>query len=148
MTLAGFFRGRTAAPYIEGEVAIPSLGIPAMKVSFLLDTGADVTVLMPDDGQRLAIDFGSVQPSPTRGSGIGGEASLFEVDARIIFTDEESSYVYRTSLAIAEPTEHNLGIPSLLGREILSRWLLRYEAPGGLLAAEVDSADLVVSRSR
>ena len=64
------------------------------------------------------------------------------------FFDGEYIYMYELALEIAEPTAHNLGIPSLLGRDILSRWLLRYEAPGGLLAAEVDSADLVVSRAR
>lgn len=65
-----------------------------------------------------------------------------------MFSDRENSYVYQTDLAIAEPSEHTDELPSLPGRDILSRWLLRYEAPRGLLEAEVDSADMVIPRRR
>ena len=117
-------------------------------MSFLLDTGADVTLLMTDDASNLSVDFEQLQSSAALASGIGGDTALYQVEARLIFTDQDNTYIYRTDLAMAEPSERNRGIPSLLGRDILSRWLLRYEAPRGVLAAEVDSADMVIPRER
>lgn len=147
MTLAGWFEGTPGAPYIYAEVDLPDLGIPE-TIPFLLDTGADTTVLMANDAARMGIDFRNMPPSPKLGSGVGGYIRIYHADANITFADRENLYVYRAELAIAEPGQHNRGLPSLLGRDILNRWRLRYDAPANALEAEVDSADLIVPRRR
>lgn len=47
--------GGVLRPFVLAQVAIPSHNI-AGKVYFLLDTGADLTVLGPSDASRLKID--------------------------------------------------------------------------------------------
>ena len=103
---------------------------------------------MADDADQMGIDFGNLTLSPSLGSGVGGHIRFYRASASIVFSDEANHYVYRAELAIAEPGEHNRGLPSLLGRDILNRWRLRYDAPANALEAQVDSADLVVPRRR
>ena len=147
MTLSGWFEGETGEPRIDAEVTLPDLGA-AGNIPFLLDTGADTTFLMADDADQMGIDFGNLTLSPRLGSGVGGYIRIYHADASITFADRENLYVYRAELAIAEPGEHNRGLPSLLGRDILNRWRLRYDAPANALEAQVDSADLIVPRRR
>ena len=147
MTLSGYFDNISEAPYIDAEIALPDLGI-VDDIPFLLDTGADTTFLMADDASHLGIDFGRLALSSSLGSGVGGDIPLYRTSASITFSDQERVYVYHTDLAIAQPGEHNRGLPSLLGRDILNRWLVRYEAPRNVLEAEVDTADLVIPRRR
>ena len=147
MTLSGWFKGVTGEPRIDAEVTLPGLGI-AGNIPFLLDTGADTTFLMADDADQMGINFGNLTLSPSLGSGVGGHIRLYRASANIVFSDEANHYVYRAELAIAEPGEHNRGLPSLLGRDILNRWRLRYDAPANALEAQVDSADLIVPRRR
>ena len=149
MTLTGQFRDATRHPYpsIEGRIAITGTGAVA-RTPFLLDTGAEITFLMPTDAAALGIDFDTLTPTPHLVSSVGGDTRLYQVSASITFSDAENLYVYRTELAIAEPGEHNRRLPSLLGRDILNRWHLRYDAPANALEAEVASADLVIPRRR
>lgn len=147
MTLAGWFDGTPGAPYIYAEVVLPDLGITE-TIPFLLDTGSDTTVLMANDAAHMEIDFRNVAPSSRLGSGVGGSIRLHQMSASITFSDAENLYIYRTALAVAEPGEHNRGLPSLLGRDILNRWRLRYDAPANALEAEVATADLVIPRRR
>lgn len=146
MALVGWVQDPSGCPYIDAFVRTPA-GVYTSRISFLVDTGAETSFLMPLDARALGVDYERLILSPDSTTGIGGEARYYQEQALVTFFDSEHIYMYELALEIAEPTEHNLGIPSLLGRDILSRWLLRYEAPRGLLSAEVDSADLVVSRA-
>lgn len=149
MTLTGQFRDAARHPYpsIEGRIAIASMDA-VVRTPFLLDTGAEITLLMPTDAAALGIDTGNMTPTPHLVSSVGGDTRIYQVSASIMFADRENLYVYRAELAIAEPGAHNRGLPSLLGRDILNRWRLRYDAPANALDAEVHSADLVVPRRR
>lgn len=105
-------------------------------------------MIMPKDARRLGIPFDSLEPTGNLVRGIGGASRLYRIDASLAFSDDDNAYFYRIELAITEPTEHAEALPSLLGRDVLNRWLMRYEAPRNVLEAEVDSADLVLQRSR
>ena len=59
--LSGRFGGTTGRPYIEAFLSIPSMGING-AVSFLIDTGADSTVLMQADATRLQLDYSQLTP--------------------------------------------------------------------------------------
>ena len=147
MALVGWVEAPNGCPYIDGYVRTPA-ATRTRRVSFLLDTGAETSFLMPRDARALRIDYGSLALAPETTTGVGGEARYYQERALLTFFDRETLYLYEVDLEIAEPSEHNRGFPSLLGRDIVSRWLLRYEAPRGVLAAEVDSADMVIPRER
>ena len=147
MTLSGRFEGAPGTPYIDAKVGLPALG-RTRTIPFLLDTGSDTTVLMANDAVRMGIDLRNMALSSKLGSGVGGSIRLHQMSASITFSDAENLYVYRTELAVAEPDGHNRGLPSLLGRDILNRWRLRYDAPANALEAEVASADLTIPRRR
>jgi hypothetical protein len=67
--LEGRLGNTSGAPYIEARVSFPRLKRRGL-VSFLVDTGADGTVLMPADSKKLGIDFKSLK-NPTTSQGIG-----------------------------------------------------------------------------
>ncbi len=145
MTINGQFEELTGRPFVDGYLEFPRLGIQS-RVFFLLDTGADNSVLMPSDAASMGVSFGTLSPAEGTAHGIGGQALYHREPALLLFPGDDSLYLYDFDLEVAEPTTHNRELPSLLGRDIVDRWLLRYEKPRDLLEAEVDSADMVVQR--
>lgn len=97
-------------------------------IDFLIDTGADHTVIHPNDAERLGIDFRKLE---NEGSsfGVGGRAKLFIERAELIFRDEDgqTTQSHQLDIAIAEPSEHNNNFPSLLGRDILNQMIMTYD---------------------
>lgn len=102
---------------MEARVSFPRLRLRGL-VSFLVDTGADGTVLMPLDSRKLGIDFHSLR-NPRASEGIGGTAQTFRELAVLSFSDSRYIYSYLIPLHIMVPTPHNIRINSLLGRDIL-----------------------------
>ena len=68
-------------PIIDAELLLPTRQLVA--VPFLLDTGADITVVSYDVAQTLAT---FVRQSPTTTTGIGGSATADVLEAAIVFT--------------------------------------------------------------
>jgi predicted aspartyl protease len=118
--LIGRFGNTTGAPYLEASVTLPRIGVRGL-VSFLVDTGADITMLMPSDARKLAVDYKNLR-NPTVSQGVGGTARGFTEIAIVSFSDGRFLYSYELKAEIAKPTPHNLGFPSLLGRDVLKRW--------------------------
>src|SRR5262245_39152062 len=86
--LEGRFGNTSGAPYMEARISIPRLNLRGL-VSFLVDTGADGTVIMPIDSRKLGIDFASLR-NPVTPEGIGGPANAFtELASRVIFFRSE-----------------------------------------------------------
>jgi Aspartyl protease len=71
--LEGRFGNTTTAPYLEGHIFFPRLGLRGL-VSFLVDTGADGTVLMPADSKKLNVNFRSLR-NPNSSQGVGGDSA-------------------------------------------------------------------------
>lgn len=141
--LTGRFGDTSGRPYFEGRLYFPRLNLYT-DVSFLVDTGADRTLLMPDDGRRTGLDYSQLQGSEGVG-GVCGELECFVEEAIIVFTDPgQNLYAYHIDLLIA-PASPDLGrTPSLLGRDILGRWATSHDPTRGILTFEVHSADLVI----
>jgi hypothetical protein len=112
---------------LEARVFFPRLKIRGL-VSFLIDTGATVSVLMPADSRKLGIDFSSLR-RPTTNEGIGGIARAFREDAVLSFSDRHYIYSYLVTVRISEPTTRNHRFPSLLGRDILRSGRLVVDRP-------------------
>ena len=73
--LRGRFGETSDRPYMEGHVLLPRLG-KSGNVSFIFDPGADTSLLMPLDGQRMGIDYGRFENEETS-LGIGGVSENF-----------------------------------------------------------------------
>ena len=141
--LHGRFGDTTGRPYIEGRVVIPRLGIRGV-ISFLVDTGADMTVLMPLDGERLDIDY-SLLINPVGTVGVGGLGTDYLEPAMVVFTDPGVSlHAYNIELHISAPSPDIANIPSLLGRNILDNREITYNKLANMLVADVLASDIAI----
>lgn len=125
--LEGRFGGAFAAPYIQANVSLPRLGLRGF-LWFLIDTGADVTVLMPTDSLRIGVNFGLLT-NLTVSQGIGGMARGYRETAALSFSDRRYTYSYVLKMELAAPLAHNTQLPSLLGRDILAQWRVIVDRP-------------------
>lgn len=113
----------------------------SLEVRFLVDTGADRTVLGAVHAERLRTHFGldlttlhQDQPSV----GVGGQVSTRMIEA-LIALDNPSLPV---TLPILDALPARVAIPSLLGRDILAHFaLFLEERTGQVLLLEPDEAD-------
>ena len=116
------------APLIQIAVALEDR---SDDIWFLIDTGADATVLHPADAQSLLgdglrrIDFGS-DPYRAAGLGVGGGVDRVVRDATLALRSvDDEAYPMEMPILIARPTpaepgDHgNWRLPSLLGRDFL-----------------------------
>src|ERR1700741_496076 len=118
--LTGRFGNTSRAPYIEATLSFPRLRVRSL-VSFLVDTGAAGSIIMPADSKNLGVDFAALT-TPTISIGIGGEARGFSEWGVWSFSDRRHIFSYSIELEIPTPTNVNLWLPSLLGRDVLNRW--------------------------
>ena len=138
--LEGRFGNTSGRPYLEGKLYIPrfSIGVP---LSFLVDTGADSTTLMPADTTLLGLDVSLLKRSSAGCVGIGGATECYEEPAMLVFADSEFLYTYLIALAIIPPTSGLQDIPSLLGRDVLDKWAMTYDPCQGTLRFRVRRVD-------
>lgn len=114
--IEGRFGDTTGAPYIEARVFFPRLKLRGL-VSFLVDTGATVTMVMPADGKKLGIDFSFLR-HPVVNEGLGGPAEAYKEDAVLSFSDRRHVFSYLITVRVSTLTRHQR-FPSLLGRDII-----------------------------
>ena len=106
----------------------------------MLDTGADNTSLHPLAARRARIPFSQLG-NRANSRGIGGMSSYFREPALLVFDDGDQLRIYSVELRIAEPSESNLPLPSLLGRNVINRWYMQYDPVNTRLECVVRNAD-------
>lgn len=89
--ILGRFGDTTGRPYVNGRLLLPRLNLAA-NLSFLVDTGADASTLMPADGLTIGIDYQTLI-NPTDVGGIGGSASCFQEDVVIAFFESNKNLI-------------------------------------------------------
>ena len=142
--LIGRFGSTTARPYVEGCVIINIGGTNYVAdVSFLIDTGADSTMVGPSDFARFGIPPGVMPPFASRCGGIGGGCRFCTVGAATAFVDRRQMYVYAGPIGIPDPSHVPAQMPSILGRDILHRWRVEYNYSKRRLRFEVITADVI-----
>ena len=141
--LSGRFGDTSGRPYLEGRLLIPRLGLTG-DFSFLVDTGADRTFLMPGDGRTLGLDYGNLQNHDNSARGASGPISSYREPAWVAFSDGSNLYGYSITLAILGFRSDMLTVPTLLGRDVLHRWTINYCHSRDCLEFDVESADVVV----
>lgn len=128
-------------PFVIAFLDIPSLQCSG-DVAFLVDTGADATLLAPRDAARLGINPGLL-PQGTPSTGVGGTTRTVYAEASITL----GSLTYSLPLRILAPRTRGQRrslrfIPSLLGRDILSHFtLFLEERTNRVLLLEPEEAD-------
>ncbi len=139
----GRFGNTSGRPYLEALVILPRLKIEA-GVSFIVDTGADQTVLMPTDAIAAGVNYRKlIQENIV--SGVGGSLKCFAERAILIVSDDKKLFAYVTDILIAEKKAGKQGFcPSLLGRDVLDRLPMKYNASKDELIFRPISADVVV----
>ena len=109
-------------PFIDAVFQFPA-AVEDFEVPLLVDTGADRTILSPIDALRLALDFDIDLTTFEQGypsTGVGGQTPtrLANVILRL------DTFSTPLQLTVLEPLASGRisPIPSLLGRDIISRF--------------------------
>jgi hypothetical protein len=141
--LRGRFGDTTGRPYLEARLFIPRLNLDA-DISFLVDTGADSSLLGPADAYEMNVDYSKLR-GRSESLGTAGVAYSYTEPASVALTDPgRFVYLFHVKLDIAAPSPHTMELPSLLGREILDRMLMTYDPTNRVLRFKVRSADRTI----
>jgi hypothetical protein len=103
------------------------------SIRFLMDTGATRTIISDRDALRLGIDYSALTKLGDGMLGIGGPVDTYILKgARLIFNQENRSKHIEPieSLCLlkhSELSERILRLPSLLGRDVLNKYVLIYD---------------------
>ena len=121
--IRGYLTSHTtnSRPYVEALLRFPTLSDRTLTVQFLVDTGADRSMLGHLDAKRLGIDLASL-PEGTPTTGVGGqtESRLLAVELTLdAFTTPLTIVVLATP-----PSPPQRPVPSLLGRDVLAHFAL------------------------
>ena len=97
--------------------------VGTVGIEFLVDTGADRTLLSPVDAENIGLDVSKLKVG-RRSIGVGGEMSPRVLESRL------TTQGYSTLLTLHIP-EARLPIPSLLGRDFIANFGLFIEERTG-----------------
>ena len=125
----------TKVPLVDAFLYLPCIEAH-VTLQFLMDTGADVSVLHPPDGLRLvrrAKDWEIIRTYPAEYlGGAGGGHPYYGVPAVIMLSHEDGATDSLTApIWIADPRgrqEHE----SLFGRDLLAHFVLTFAQPDAL----------------
>jgi hypothetical protein len=128
--IRGYFltKGASRRPFVKAILQFPTLDDGSLEVELLVDTGADRTILAPIDVLRLARRFRldpTSLPVGIPSTGVGGRAVTRTLEAAVILDGFRSPTFPLTLLE--PPPGPTPPVPSLLGRDLLSRFALFLE---------------------
>lgn len=131
--IKGFFRGDTG--FVNAHLISKSLDIDE-TIEFVIDTGANKTVLLDKDAITLGIDYKKLKKHDRDFVGIGGSIRTYIIeDALLLFKAEKEVKIRTPIFVVKHPIEEMdeaekmkvLRIPSLLGRDIINRFRLIFD---------------------
>lgn len=139
--IEGRFGDTTGRPYISGRLILPRLRLSS-NLSFLVDTGADGSVLMPADAMKMGVDFNQLGDSETVG-GFTGNSVCYKEPALLAFFEQNRSLIrfYSIKAIIPSANPEIMHTPTILGRDVLDRWHMSYDPSKDSLSFTVRSAD-------
>ncbi len=141
--IIGGFGESSGRPFIGGRIILPRLDIQG-DVSFLMDTGADTSVLMPSDAGKVGIPYDLLE-GDRECAGVGGTVHSFVERAILVFSHPDRTlYGYDLEIDIMPYDAAMEEVPSLLGRDVLDRWRILYDPQGSGLRAKPRSADITI----
>lgn len=132
--------------YVDARVHLPRLEAVA-DVSFLVDTGADSSLLMPSDVMRLGISSEQVHTLRNHAHGIGGTVVISQEPAILVFADTSGAlYCYEIDISIC--SQKRFGLPSILGRDVMQNWRLSIDFLNDDFRFDALRADVVLPASQ
>jgi len=144
---SGRFGNTSGRPYLEALVILPRLKVRS-GVSFIVDTGADMTVLMPADAIKMGVNYKKLRPGKKL-TGVGGNCKSFSEKAILVLSDGDRKIVFAYDIDMqivdtqAAITKSGY-CPSLLGRNVLDRLRISYDAQKRKIRFSLISADLII----
>src|SRR5258708_981546 len=111
--IVGRFETFSRRPIIDCYLYLPDFKADGV-IPFLIDTGADCSLLMPADAKRLGIDHSKLAYN-SQSTGVGGDCKEHLARAKLIVSEETIAHGYVLTLAIAEALPELEEAPSLLG---------------------------------
>ena len=127
-----FKRGLLEAAYVVAVVSLRQLGIEGV-VEFLVDTGASRTTISDKDAIRLGIDYFKLEKLPGGTLGIGGNVDTYVAKgSEVSFKTRDKKYhvekLDKLYVLRHERVDDNIKrIPSVLGRDVLNKYLFVYD---------------------
>ena len=128
----GYF-GPDGEPLLSAVVRLRDFGHLA-EVLFLVSTGTDRTVICPRDAQALGVDFARLETDSCH-SAYGRRFRCRPATADLSFRDaNRPRNIERTlEILIAEPSDANREMNSVLGMDAIRDWRMEYARPRGIL---------------
>ena len=137
--IRGYFdeQGR---PRLRCNIEIPRLGI-SNRITFLVDTGAYKTTILPRDGQRLRLPYDRLRGNISI-HGVGGSSRHFWERVILNFNDDGATITRLIEVGIMPYSDvpQTFGLPSLLGRDVLNNWRILYDQPANRLECAIHTA--------
>ena len=142
--IRGYFSA-SGRPYVDVLVSMPNLGIDEIEIPFAIDTGSDRTII----GHRAAIaiigTYGIDMENLSTGRQSLGVGGLSTTRQTRVSMSVGSLHIDR-DIPIMEPMPGRIvGLPSLLGLDILSHFALFIEErTSRVLLIEPNEADCIL----
>jgi len=120
---------RDKSPYVDVLIGLRTGGTKR-KVSFLIDTGTPRTIISERDAIKLGLNLQSLEKLDEELLGLGGFSETFKLsNITMLFASENGGHTERLKEIIVHceselPDEIKKQIPSLLGRDLIGRFVL------------------------
>ena len=107
---------------MEARVGFTGLNLGG-EIRFVVDTGADRTLIGYDDAKRLGVDYRRYRPEDSvRTLGIAGSLRTYDEEGWLVLRSvDDGEHTFGVALSVAEKNPDGW-VPSLLGRDILDRF--------------------------
>ena len=122
MEIAGFF-DEVGRPRVEARVGFTGLN-QGGEIRFVVDTGADRTLIGYDDAIRLGVDYARYRPEDgVRALGVASSLRTYDEEEGwlVLRSVDDGEHAFGVALSVAEKNPDGW-VPSLLGRDILDRF--------------------------
>ncbi len=131
-------------PHISGLLFFPTVKAGYVSCRFLVDTGADRTLVVPadyeTDGFRYS-DFRTFQASDS--TGYGGELAGRLVGAKILLRHDNGTYQQiAIEVEVARPVRAIERLPSILGRDVTDLFRLVVDRSVNLVCLDTPAASI------
>lgn len=129
---------RPPAPFVAAAILLHQLNTRA-RLPLLLDTGASNTMILWGDVERLGIDVSKMKPE-REFSGLGGLIGAKPITSTIGLRSDKGYLVQENiEVHIVTSTCPNTKLkllPSILGRDIINKYILNYSYDAGKVYLE------------